>query len=314
MKKQLTALFTLVMISGTQVFAEATTQQGTTETPKGVTMQDLLIYGLAGLLLLLTIRIVNELFLLRQLTNKIRRQMVPGAAAEPEVEDKGFLQTLIDKLSGLKPMSQEGELIMEDHEYDGIVELKNGMPPWLQAFFAATILFGIVYFTWYIILEKGPDQYQEYNTQITVANKQKEERLKQLAMSIDETNVVALTDETSLNSGKNIFNNTCATCHGMNAEGKDGPNLTDQYWLHGGGIKNIFKTIKYGVNGKAMVSWQETLDPLQMQQVSSYILSLEGSNPPDAKGPEGPIWTGEPETSDSTAVDSLKTTTDTITK
>lgn len=282
------------------------------EEATGFTMTDLVIYGLAGLIIILVVTVINELFLLRRQIKKLRRLVVPGAEKDPD-EDKDIIQAFLDRFSGLKPMSMEGDLIMEDHEYDGIQELKNGMPPWLQAFFAVTILFAIVYFTWYVVLEKGPDQIQEYQAEMDIANKQKEERLKQLALSIDENNVTILTDESELMIGKQTFTNLCATCHGANAEGKDGPNLTDEYWLHGGGINNVFKTIKYGVAGKTMIAWQEMLDPLQIQRVASYVLSLQGSNPPGAKEPQGNIWTPDMQApADSIKTDTITATTDTV--
>ena len=93
-------------------------------------------------------------------------------------------------------------------------------------------------------------------------------------------------------------------CHGDQGGGMPGlgPNFTDEYWLHGGGIKNAFSTIKYGVPQKGMISWQDQLSPAQMQDVASYILSLQGTNPPGAQPPQGEIWVA-PAASDSTVVD-----------
>jgi cytochrome c oxidase cbb3-type subunit 3 len=107
------------------------------------------------------------------------------------------------------------------------------------------------------------------------------------APALDETTVSALTDEQSLSIGQSIFNSNCAVCHGRQGEGLAGPNLTDEYWLHGGGIGDIFKTIKEGVPEKGMIRWEKQLSPQNIQQVASYILSLSGANPPNAKGPEG---------------------------
>jgi cytochrome c oxidase cbb3-type subunit 3 len=82
----------------------------------------------------------------------------------------------------------------------------------------------------------------------------------------------------------------CAACHGQKGEGVVGPNLTDAYWIHGGGIKNVFKTIKYGVPAKGMIAWETQLSPSQIQKVASYVLTLQGTNPPNGKAPEGEIW------------------------
>lgn len=317
MKKKNLIITIFAMLATFQWLLAETVQESSTpkEESGGFSMTDVVLYALIGLVVILIIRVINELFLMRRQIRKLRRDIVPGAEVDPD-EDKDMVQVFLDRFYGLKPMSMEGELVMDDHEYDGIKELSNGMPPWLQAFFGVTIVFAIVYFTWYIVLEKGPDQYQEYQAQMDIANKQKEERLKQLALTIDENNVTLLTDETEILAGKQTFTNLCATCHGTNGEGKDGPNLTDQYWIHGGGINNVFKTIKYGVAGKTMIAWQEMLDPLQIQRVASYVISLEGSNPPDQKGPEGTIWTPDMEVkTDSLKVDSILTpNSDTIVK
>ena len=79
-------------------------------------------------------------------------------------------------------------------------------------------------------------------------------------------------------------------CHGQKGEGLVGPNFADEYWIHGGGIKNVFKVIKYGVPDKGMIAWQAQLKPADMQKVGSYILTLQGTNPPNPKAPQGTIW------------------------
>ena len=83
-------------------------------------------------------------------------------------------------------------------------------------------------------------------------------------------------------------------CHRPDAGGAIGPNLTDDHWILGGGIKNVFNTImEGGRDGKGMVSWKATIKPSDIQKVASYVLSLQGSNPKDAKAPEGDVWTEE---------------------
>jgi cytochrome c oxidase cbb3-type subunit 3 len=93
-----------------------------------------------------------------------------------------------------------------------------------------------------------------------------------------------------LNEGKATFEKLCSACHRADAGGQVGPNLTDEYWIHGGGIHNVFKTITYGVPDKGMLSWKSQLTPKQIQQVASYILSLKGSNPAGGKEPQGDKW------------------------
>jgi cytochrome c oxidase cbb3-type subunit 3 len=117
--------------------------------------------------------------------------------------------------------------------------------------------------------------------------------LAKSAASVDENTAVALTDAASLAAGKDIFLTYCKACHGETAggyEGSVGPNLTDRFWIHGGGMKNVFSSIKYGWPEKGMQSWKKDLKPVEIHQVASFILSLQGSNPPNAKAPQGEEW------------------------
>jgi cytochrome c oxidase cbb3-type subunit 3 len=113
---------------------------------------------------------------------------------------------------------------------------------------------------------------------------------------VDEKSVVTLTDEAALDKGKTIFISYCAACHGTQGEGGVGPNMTDNYWIHGGDIKDLFRVVKYGVPEKGMISWKSQLSPVQMQQVSSYILTLVGTNPPNQKEPQGELYEPAAET------------------
>ncbi len=186
------------------------------------------------------------------------------------------------------PIEKEHEILMS-HNYDGIRELDNKIPPWFTFLFYGTILFGIIYMIHYHVIGSGDVQANEYREEMQMAEVQRNILIKSGAFLNEET-VTLATDAAALSSGKEIFNSSCATCHGMNGEGLVGPNLTDKYWIHGGGIKNVFKVIKYGVPQKGMISWQSQLSPTKMQEVASYILSLQGTEPPNAKPPEGEVW------------------------
>jgi cytochrome c oxidase cbb3-type subunit III len=137
-----------------------------------------------------------------------------------------------------------------------------------------------------------------------------EEFMKTSANNVDESTVKLLTEAGDLAAGKDVFISNCAACHGKLGEGTVGPNFTDDYWMHGGSIQDIFKTIKYGWVEKGMKSWKEDLSPMQIAQVTSFIKSLRGTNPPNGKAPQGDIYTesGAAPASDSTTVvgDSLK--------
>ena len=184
---------------------------------------------------------------------------------------------------------QEEDDIMLDHDFDGIRELDNKIPPWWNALFYGAIVFAFIYMIDYHVIGDGNVQENEYQQEIQAAAMQLEMLTKSGAMITEET-VTILNDAASLASGKEIFIKNCAACHGMNGEGLVGPNFTDEYWIHGGSIKNIYHTISEGVPSKGMISWKSQLSPNQIQEVGSYILTLKGTNPPNQKAPEGEKW------------------------
>lgn len=198
-------------------------------------------------------------------------------------------KNLSDKLWALKPMEQEADINL-NHNYDGIEELDNKLPPWWVYLFYITILWAGAYLYIYHFSDIGLSQDEEYQQEIAMAEDAKAAYLATQGNAVDESNVVALTDAASLSSGESMFKSNCSACHGQLGEGGVGPNLTDPYWVHGGGVTNIFKTIKYGVPEKGMIAWKAQLPPTAMQQLSSYILTLNGTNPPNAKEAEGALW------------------------
>jgi len=202
------------------------------------------------------------------------------------------------------PIDQEAEILM-DHEYDGIRELDNSLPPWWLWMFYATIIFGVIYIGVVHFSEYGMTNAQAYEAEILEAEEALAANLEESGGALDETNVTY--DASLAATGQEIFSNLCIACHGMNGEGGAvGPNLTDEYWINGGGIQNVFKVIKYGVPAKGMVSWKAQLSPSQIQATASYILSLQGSNPENAKEPQGDLWVEEvvEEAAEATEVDS----------
>jgi len=197
---------------------------------------------------------------------------------------------LSQKLWGLKPMDEQHTIEM-DHEYDGIRELDNSLPPWWVYLFYITIIWGIGYFAYYHLTDYGMNQEEEYKAELEQGEIQKAAFLAAKGDMVNETTVTYLEDEKSLAEGKEIFMANCVACHGANGEGNSiGPNLTDKYWIHGGSINNVFSVIKYGVQAKGMQAWQSQLRPQVMQKVASYILSLQGTNPAGAKEPQGDLY------------------------
>ena len=195
-------------------------------------------------------------------------------------------RTFWQRVAGLHTLSQEKDLVME-HAYDGIHELDNPTPPWFMGLFYTTIGFGVIYLFVFHILKVGDLQTAEYTQEVALADQQRELYIKKVAGSINENTVAIVRDAKSLDAGKAVFLQNCVACHGQQGQGGVGPNLTDEYWLHGGSVKAVFHTITEGVTEKGMMSWKKQLNPLQVQQIASYILSLQGSKPAGAKAPQG---------------------------
>lgn len=204
------------------------------------------------------------------------------------------------------PIEKEAD-VMLDHNYDGIRELDNILPPWWVGLFYATIIIGVAYFSYYHIADKGLSSSEQYIAEIEQAEDEVKAYLAQQADQVDENTVVMLIDENELALGASIFINKCAVCHGPEGQGGVGPNMTDNYFIHGGSINDVFKTIKYGVPEKGMISWKSQLRSSDMQRVASYILTLVGTNPPNPKDPEGELYqpTEEKATDETVADDQL---------
>jgi cytochrome c oxidase cbb3-type subunit 3 len=199
--------------------------------------------------------------------------------------------------------------IMTDHEYDGIRELDNALPPWWKYGFMVSILWGAMYLIYFHVAKEGELQAAEYATEMENARISLEAYRAKAADSVDEFTIALSTDPSIIQKGAIHYDKLCKVCHGAAGEGIVGPNLTDAYWLHGGAIKDVFKTVKYGVQGKGMKSWQQELSAAEIGQVSNYVLSLQGTSPANGKAPEGDLYStivSEPD--DTTAVrDTAKT-------
>lgn len=200
-----------------------------------------------------------------------------------------FFQRMYAKAWSLVPMDKEADIDL-GHEYDGIRELDNRLPPWWLYLFYFTIAWAVVYVYYSHFRENSISQTEEYEIAMEEAELMKERYLAGQANSIDESNVLFMTDVADLESGKKIFMTNCLACHGAEGQGGIGPNLTDEYWIHGGSASDIFKTIKYGVVEKGMTAWQASLPPVSIQRVTSFIHSLQGTDPPNAKAPQGELY------------------------
>lgn len=199
---------------------------------------------------------------------------------------KAGQHTFWQKVIGLRPIEEEEDLLI-DHTYDGIQELDNPTPVWFNALFYSTIVFAVGYLLVYHVFGWGMNQEQEYLAEMEAAEKQRTEFLASSGTNIDENSVELDLSPEMITAGQEIYLQNCSACHGSQGEGMIGPNLTDEYWLHGGDIKDIFRVIKYGVPDKGMVPWESNLTPLQISQVANFITSIGGTNPPNPKEPQG---------------------------
>lgn len=185
------------------------------------------------------------------------------------------------------PLEKDAELLT-DHDYDGIQELDNGMPPMLKYIFVITVITAFAYWINYHVMEASPLPHEEYEIELEQAAIAKEAYLKKAGNSVDENTVVLSKEPSIIASGEKIYAQNCVACHGDKGQGGVGPNFTDSYWIHGGDIKSVFKTIKYGVAAKGMRSWQSEIKPGDMQAVASYILNkLANTNVAGGKAPQG---------------------------
>ncbi len=290
-------LVALMTLPATSAFAQAASPEAT---PLIVMTEDIFWVLVAVNFVLLSL-LFAILLLIKNLLKSLKAEEV--AEVVPVEQD-----IWTGALNNAVPVEREGEIMM-DHEYDGIRELDNNLPPWWIWGFYFTIAFAGVYLTYYHITGKGDLQIAEYEKAMEEGRLQKEAFLAKSGAKVDENSVVVFTDAAQLEKGKETFKTYCAACHGQAGEGGVGPNFADEYWIHGGGIKNIFKTVKYGVPAKGMIAWEAQLTPVQIQEVASYILTLKGTNPANPKEPQGDLWSegGVPAAQpDSLAADSAK--------
>ncbi len=279
------ALAVIAMLASGNVFAqEAEAAQG----------------GLSEPLLWIIYFVVALLFLVTYLLYKVTVSLKKYTKGAYETDEQKMYdsRSTWEKIFQVKPVGTDKDTIINE-AHDGIYELDNPPPPWFMFLFYGTVLFALIYFVRYSVTGSGPTQEEEYLAEMEVVEGEKSASLESEGASVDENSVVALTDASAIDAGKKIYVQNCKVCHADGGAGSVGPNLTDKFWKHGGGAKNIFKAVKYGIVEKGMTAWQDNLTPEMMQQVTSYIISLEGTNPANAKGPEGDEWIpteGEDET------------------
>jgi len=285
-EKMKNGLKTIIILFGIYLTLNPTTANAASHSSEAksiIQLSDTMFWALVSInavLLLVVMYLMNFM-------KWILREINPQPEA---VERETWWSKIMVKLTDAVPVEKE-EVVMTDHEYDGIRELDNNLPPWWVYGFYMTIVFAIVYLSYFHIFQIGDLQAAEYEKEMETARIEVDAYLKSQANNVDETNAELLTDAASLAEGKTIFETNCWQCHKKDGGGQTGPNLTDEYWVHGGDIKDVFKTVKYGVTSKSMPSWKDQLTPIQIHRVSSYVKSLGGTKPAEPKAPEGDLYT-----------------------
>jgi len=234
-------------------------------------------------LLILYVLLFNLKLLLRKETIALK-----GVEETTETTPTAFNEWW-EKFNSFKPMKEEASIDL-GHDYDGIRELDNRLPPWWIYGFYLTIFVACIYLWRYHVSHSAPLSKEEYTISVQNAEIEKQEYLKHAANSVDENTVKLLTSADDLEAGKKVFTTICAACHRADGGGAAGPNLTDDYWLHGGTIKDVFKTIKYGWPEKGMKSWKDDYSPKQIQQIASYVRTLHGTTPAAPKPKQGELY------------------------
>jgi cytochrome c oxidase cbb3-type subunit III len=302
MKRLLTIVIMLVYSLGANALSLAT-EESPKATDPTITLYIVsavvfVVVILVAVVALYLIKILNTLTLQAEKENASRL----GIAYVPRAS---WWSRFSQRVNASVPLEQEKDIELH-HSYDGIKELDNHLPPWWKWLFYGTIGWSVIYLIVFHISSTLPLSIDEYDQEVAIAEEQARKlRASQPQEEIDENALAFTMDSASyIASGKLVFeNNACGSCHRNDGGGNTiGPNLTDQYWLHGGHVKNVFSTIKNGVVEKGMPAWGKAMSPQQVRDVAFFVLSLQGTNPVNGKGPQGEVDQEVIQSSDSTGV------------
>jgi len=253
-------------------------------------------YVLAGFVFITAFLVVIVAMYMLQVLNVFIRKAAEERAEKLGIKYEpkpGMLSKLWMQVNAFRPAEEEKD-IMLDHDYDGIKELDNHLPPWWKWLLYGTIIWAVGYLIVYHVTDSLPLQDAEYQAEIALAEEQKAKLLAlNPPLSIDESTLVYTADDEIIQKGRKVYVTNCSSCHMPDGQGSIGPNLTDEYWLHGGSVKDIYTVIKNGVVEKGMIPWAPVLSPEQMRDVTFYIMSLKGTNPPNPKAPQGELFKAE---------------------
>jgi cytochrome c oxidase cbb3-type subunit III len=256
-------------------------------------------FPIVGLFLLVFFFLLVAIDMMMSAVEKMTYNMLSEAQKKEADEeasksfmDSKFYHTIMSKLTKSKKLEESDDILL-DHDYDGIKELDNVLPPWWVGLFYACIIFSAIYIFKYHFSD-GLTQEQELEQELKIAQAEVDEYKSKNKSAFDVSKLTILTDAASLAEGKTAYETSCVACHKADGGGSIGPNLTDEHWILGGGIKNVFNTImEGGREGKGMVPWKTTLGPEKIQKIASYVLSMQGTNPAGGKPAEGDKWVEE---------------------
>ena len=282
------------------LFTESTFAQDTPPAQKGF-LNDLFnhpmlpFYLVMVLIFVVIILVITVAFYMLRVINLLTQQAEKEKAQKLGVvyaPPPGWWQKFTQRMNASVPVEQEKSIEM-DHSYDGIKELDNHLPPWWKWLFYGTIGWAVIYIIVFHFSNTLPLSEEEYQNEVALAEEQTRKfKAAQPLATIDERTLQFTNDAAIIEKGKSVFmNNNCGSCHRNDGGGNTiGPNLADEYWLHGGDLKNVFTTIKNGVVEKGMPAWGQSLGPQDVRDVTFFIMSLQGTKPANAKAPQGEIF------------------------
>jgi cytochrome c oxidase cbb3-type subunit III len=298
-------LFISAMITMPVAFGQQASEKAFRDDPINHPM--LPVYVAAAFIVVAVILLIVVAFYLIKILNMLTAQAEKqkaeklGIAYQPKPT---LWQKFVQRANASVPVAEEKNIEL-DHSYDGIKELDNHLPPWWKWLFYGTIGWAAVYIVVFHFSDTLPLSLEEYQNEITLAEEQARKlRATQPQAVIDESTLQFTHDAVMIEKGKTVFmNNSCGSCHRNDGGGNTiGPNLTDEYWLHGGDIKSVFQTIKSGVVEKGMPAWGKSMTPEDVKNVTFFVMSLQGTKPPDAKAAQGELFKVVVEKSDSSQV------------
>jgi len=181
----------------------------------------------------------------------------------------------------------EKDQLIKGHDYDGIQELNNPLPGWWLMTFYITIVFAVVYYSYYTFFG-GPTLDEELAQKMSAIQSEQQMAEDTAEVKSEETYLALLNNPEVLDAGKTEYMTKCMACHGDKGQGLIGPNLTDDYWIHDdGSVSSILHTARTGVPDKGMPAWKDLIPDETLEAVAIYVYSLHGTNPPGAKAPQG---------------------------